>query len=218
MRNPLDTNRDPGSPRNGFTLLELLVAVIILTSATAWALPRLNHKIQQGQVDTYTQNLETGLFNLMAGVRRSAKYCTLFKSNPAKNDYTDPENVIELSQMSANDRNKVIDCPCPSGSSNCDTQFRFLNKEQTSEANLIAVKVSETNYGLSPQGTNPEGRDLIFRIRSLNWEKSQQVFTRCLIVSGNGHLFKGTWDYSHEGLGASACKRFCPTDGNCNSK
>lgn len=201
---------------DGFTLVELLVAMVILTGLTTWALPRLNHKIQQAHVDTYTQNLETGMFSLMARVRKSAKYCTLFKTNPSIKSYADPNQIVELGQINSNNRKQYIDCPCTPGSSNCSTPFRFLHKEQTRDANLVQIQISESNYGLSPQGTNPEGDDLIIRVRSKKWSNNQQVLTRCLVVSGNGHLFKGTWDYGGNQLSSSACKKFCPINGNCN--
>ena len=204
------------SEGRGFTLLELLVAVVILAGATAWALPRLNYKIQQSNVDSYTQNLETGMFSLMVRVRRSAKYCTLFRTNPSISSYTHPNKIVELHQINGSDYQQYIDCPCTPGSGNCSTPFRFLHKEQTQEANRVQILVSESDYGLSPQGTNPEGNELIIRVRSNQWNQNQQVLTRCLVISGNGHLFKGTWDYEANQLSSSACKKFCPTDGNCN--
>ena len=216
MTKTLNLERHRKSESRGFTLVELLVAVVILTGATAWALPRLNHKIQQTNVDTYTQNLETGMFSLMARVRRSAKYCTLFKTNPSINSYTHPNNIVELHQINRSDHQQYIDCPCTPGSSNCSTPFRFLHKEQTRESNLVQIRISKSAYGLSPQGTNPDGDELIVRVRSNQWNQNQQVLTRCLVISGNGHLFKGTWDYEANQLSSSACKKFCPTDGNCN--
>ena len=217
MRQILNLEQCRKSKSRGFTLLELLVAVIIMTGATAWALPRLNHKIQQSNVDTYTQNLETGMFSLMARVRRSAKYCTLFRDpSLSTKSYIQPNKVVELLQFDNNDRQQYIDCPCTPGDINCSTPFRFLHKEQTREADLVQIRISETAYGLSPQGTNPEGKEMIIRVRSKKWNQNQQVFTRCLVISGNGHLFKGTWDYEANQLSSSACKKFCPTDGNCN--
>ena len=200
----------------GFTLIELLVAITIMAGATAWALPRLNHKIQQGKVDTYTQNIETGLFSLMARVRRSSKYCTLFESNPAHNQYADPNSTLELGKINTSFHDQLINCPCSSTSKNCSTPFRFLHRENTKEAELVQVLISRKKYGLSPQGTNPEGEELIMRIRSKDWNQNQQVLTRCIVISGNGHLFKGTWNYQMNQSSPTACKRFCSVGGNCN--
>ncbi len=202
------------SHQQGFTLIELLVAVVIMTSTTLWTLPKLNHKIKQGHVDRYTQNLETGLFNLMARVRRSSKYCTLFEQNQSLSTYHSPKNLLELNNL--DDRSSLINCPCTSGSNNCNKPFRFLQKENTQEANLVQVRVSKTNFGLSPQGTNPNGEKLTIRIRSNDWQQNKNVFTRCIEVSGTGHLHKGTWNYSNDGNEAIACAKNCPVDGNCN--
>lgn len=202
------------SRQKGFTLVELLVAVIIMTAASLWTLPKLNHKILQGRVDRYTQNLETGLFGLMARVRRSSKFCTLFEQNPNPSKYISPRDLLELNQI--NNRSALISCPCTTGSNNCNTPFRFLQKENSDETDFVQVRVSQTNYGLSPQGTNPNGEKLIFRIRSRDWKKHSNVFTRCIEISGNGHLFKGTWDYNNTGEVGMSCKRYCPKDGNCN--
>ena len=168
----------------------------------------------QGRVDRYAQNLETGLFGLMARVRRSSKFCTLFEQNPNPSEYVSPRILLELNQI--NNRSTLINCPCSTGSNNCNTPFRFLQKENSSETDFVQVRVSQTNYGLSPQGTNPNGEKLIFRIRSRDWAQNSNVFTRCIEVSGNGHLFKGTWDYNNTGVVGTACKQFCPEDGNCN--
>ena len=215
MRSLLKNNQHyKAAHHQGFTLIELLVAVVIMTSATLWSLPKLNHKIQQGRVDRYTQNLETGLFNLMARVRRSSKYCTLFEQNQSPTTYHSPNNLLELNSL--DDRSSLINCPCTNGSSNCNKPFRFLQKENTQESNFVQVRVSKINFGLSPQGTNPNGEKLTIRIRSNDWQQNKNVFTRCIEVSGTGHLHKGTWNYNNDGDETIACAKRCPIDGNCN--
>ena len=54
--------RDKGS--HGFSLLELVVAAAIGSMMLGWGLPVYRKLAWQGEVDRYTQILESGLFNL----------------------------------------------------------------------------------------------------------------------------------------------------------
>ena len=81
------------------TLLELLFAITIAAMANAWAIPNMQRQFQQQQVDHFTQNLETGMFNLIAKVRKSSKYCTLFESKGKTNEYVKPDALIELTAI-----------------------------------------------------------------------------------------------------------------------
>jgi prepilin-type N-terminal cleavage/methylation domain-containing protein len=48
--------------QNGFTLLELLVGMVIVTIGLTTALPSYIRNMRQGNVDRYTQQLEAGFF------------------------------------------------------------------------------------------------------------------------------------------------------------
>lgn len=214
---------------HGFTLLELLVAITIAAMASAWALPNMQRQFQQQQVDHYTQNLETGLFNLIANVRKSSKYCNLFESQGAINKYINSDALIELTAIAQTKSTPLEQCrlrreylDCPDKNNSCTNnpddflKFRFLSKEKTKDSESIQVLTSQTNYQLSPQGTNPKGENIIFRIRSRKWDQYPGLITRCLVISGNGHLFKGTWEYSTTAGNPKGCQSKCPPNSNCN--
>jgi len=51
---------------NGYSLIELLVAVTIISILSAYGLPKFRRNIAQGEVDRYTQFVESGLLSLRA--------------------------------------------------------------------------------------------------------------------------------------------------------
>lgn len=215
---------------HGFTLLELLIAITITAMASAWAIPNMQRQFQQQQVDHFTQNLETGMFNLIAKVRKSSKYCTLFESQGITNAYVSPDALLELTTATADPdltpedqcrlRRGYLDCPERNNACSINPddflKFRFLSKEKTKDSKSIEVLTSQANYQLSPQGTNPKGEEIIFRIRSRKWDQYPNLITRCLVISGNGHLFKGTWEYDNPTNNPKGCQSKCPPNSNCN--
>ena len=54
-------NRD-----SGFTLVELLVVVVLISIGSALSLPTFMRTLKQREVDRYTQTVESGLFSLRA--------------------------------------------------------------------------------------------------------------------------------------------------------
>ena len=50
----------------GFSLLELLVGMVIVTIGLSAAIPSYLRNMRQGEVDRYTQQLEAGFFGLRA--------------------------------------------------------------------------------------------------------------------------------------------------------
>ena len=214
---------------HGFTLLELVVVITIAALASAWTIPNMQRQFEQQKIEYYTQNLETGIFNLIANVRKSSKYCTLFGSQGESNKYLKPDALIELTKISQAESTSLEQCrlrreylDCPDQNNSCGVnpdeflKFRFLSKEKTKDSESIEVLTSQTNYQLSPQGTNPKGEDIIFRIRSRKWDQYPGLITRCLVISGNGHLFKGTWEYGNPTNNPKGCQSKCPPNSNCN--
>ena len=225
--------------RSGFTLTEIVVVVAIVAATTTWAVPQFTRGIQQNKVDNYTQNLQTGLFNLKNRIQKSSKKCTLFKELPesSKGDYISPNFLLELTSIKEQDelsnqdklfdRNDFLDCPMGTSGRQSTTPFRFLQREGSSDKDNIEVlyqqniftlagvtsktETSQDEYRLNNQGSNDEGNDMIFRIRSKKWDQDPRLKTRCIVFSGNGHLFDGTWSYT-----TSKCFPNCPENQNCN--
>ena len=51
---------------SGFTLLELIVVISIISLTLAWALPQFRRRIDKSSVQTFTQALVSGLYSLRA--------------------------------------------------------------------------------------------------------------------------------------------------------
>ena len=52
----------------GFTLLELIAGGALVAMGVSAVMPSLFRNMRQGEVDRYTQQLETGLFSLRANL------------------------------------------------------------------------------------------------------------------------------------------------------
>ena len=65
------------SSSEGFSLLELLVGMVIVTIGLSVALPSYMRNLRQGEVDRYAQQLEAGFFGLRAKLGQHKTSCTL---------------------------------------------------------------------------------------------------------------------------------------------
>ena len=201
----------------GFTLIEMIVVITIVGLATTWALPQFKRSLEQNKVDRYTQNLESGLFNLKTRLQKASKKCTFFGdiSNQLINTYTKPDQLIELNEFNSTERGRYLDCLIDDRDTGLEseTPFRFLQREGTPDKNNVEVLSSIKSYKLNNLGANTEGKDIILRVRSNQWETDTRLNTRCIVFSGNGHLYRGTWSYTNSG-----CFEYCPEDHNCNGR
>ena len=219
MIKPANRGKSKGTKKrcsNGFTLMEMIVVVAIIGTTTTWALPQFKRSYEQGKVDRYTQNLESGLFNLKKRLQKSSKKCTFFGDigEGLVNTYNDPDKLIELNQLETK-RTNFLDCIIDDRDSGIEskTPFRFLQREGTSDKNNVEISTSAKAYKLNNLGANAEGKDITFRIRSNQWNGDRRLHTRCIVFSGNGHLYRGTWSYTNPG-----CFEYCPENNNCNAK
>ena len=203
----------------GFSLLELLVGMVIITIGLTAAIPSYMRNMRQGEVDRYTQQLEAGFFGLRAKLGQQKTSCTLNFDTNGLNNFAPPADVVEMQ-----DHPERIEC-CNSDievagrSSGCaygpeigtllardssgaekekiirDRSLRLLDREGTPESDAVEVSVNLASYELTPPGTSTMSDDLIFLIRSTNTEE-QRLRTRCLQISGTGTIVRASWDAS----------------------
>ena len=203
----------------GFSLLELLVGMVIVTIGLTAAIPSYMRNMRQGEVDRYTQQLEAGFFGLRAKLGQQKTSCTLNFDQNGLNNFAAPADLVEMQ-----DHPERIEC-CNSDieaagrSSGCaygpeigtllaegssgderakiirDRSLRLLDREGTPESDAVEVSVNLASYELTPPGTSTMSDDLIFLIRSTNTQE-QRLRTRCLQISGTGTIVRASWNAS----------------------
>ena len=82
--------------QKGFTLLELLVGMVIISIGISISLPTYIHNTQQGIIDRYTQQLETGFFSLRAKLGQQKTSCTLIFDSSGLNNFVSPADLVEV--------------------------------------------------------------------------------------------------------------------------
>ena len=203
----------------GFSLMEILVGMVIVTIGLSFTIPSYMRNMRQGEVDRYTQQLEAGFFGLRAKLGRQKTSCTLIFDQSGLNNFVTPADLVEMEQHP-----ERIEC-CnsdieaagqPGGCANGpeigallaqskpvaeqakvirERSLRLLNREGTPESQAVEVAVNLSRYELTPPGTSTMSDELIFLIRSTNTQE-KRLRTRCLKISGTGTVLRANWDAS----------------------
>ena len=203
----------------GFSLLELLVGMVIVTIGLTAAIPSFTRNMRQGEVDRYTQQLEAGFFGLRAKLGQQKTSCTLNFDTNGLNNFAPPADVVEMQAHPERIECCNSDIEAAGRSSGCaygpeigtllardssgaekekiirDRSLRLLDREGTPESDAVEVSVNLASYELTPPGTSTMSEDLIFLIRSTNTEE-ERLRTRCLQISGTGTIVRASWDAS----------------------
>ena len=203
----------------GFSFIELLVAMVIMTIALSATIPPYQRNMRQGEVDRYTQQLESGFFGLRAKLGQQKTSCTLNFGHSGLNNFVAPSDLVEMKDHPERLECCNSDIEAAGPSSGCaygpeigkllaedasgadkdniirNRSLRLLDREGTTESKAVEISVSLGSYELTPPGTSTMSDNLVFLIRSTNTE-DQRLRTRCVQISGTGTVTRGSWDAS----------------------
>ena len=192
-------------PKQGFTLTELLVTTTIIATGAVIGLPSFMRTMRQGEVDRYTQTVESGLFNLRAKLGTTKSSCQL--NFGSSNQFKAPWNLLEFQRPTGGTGNldRIECCNSKDGCINGPT-YRIVSREGTPETKMVEVATTKAHFMMTPPGTSAEIGNLTILIRSVAWNKDSvsdsqgntRLLTRCIDLSGSGSISRGTWDDSNK--------------------
>ncbi len=203
----------------GFSLLELMVAMVIITIGLSTSIPTYIRNMRQGEVDRYTQQIEAGFFGLRAKLGKQKTSCTLRFDHSGLSNFLPPADLIEMGKHPERIECCNSDIRAAGEPSGCtygpqigtllassitdslekskverDRSLRLLDREGNAESKVVEVSVNSATYELTPPGTSTMSDNLIFLIRSTNTDE-QRLRTRCLQISGTGTVLSASWNY-----------------------
>ena len=190
----------------GFTLLELIVVICIISLTLAWALPQFRRRTEKLSVQTFTQSLVSGLYSLRARQGTDGSGCDIGFSSKYNfnngNMFGLAKDLFELNHLNGKERDERLKC-CDSaqcwnepGHLTWAKPYRFLNLEGSPSSKRVELQVSSHRYELSPPGTSAIAEPLIILVRSQKWNQDslRPLPTLCVEVTSNGVVRKGKWN------------------------
>ncbi|QNI93959.1 hypothetical protein SynA15127_00871 [Synechococcus sp. A15-127] len=190
----------------GFSLLEMIVAATIVGITTTAALPDFQRGIAQGKVDRYTNNIETGFFNLKARVSAYKVGCEInFSIHPdfKVNTFMKPTDFLELQNDDGSRKttDHLESCRTTTDPSLNSQALRVVNIEGANERSDVLVSATTGVFTFTPAGTTASPHDLTILIQSkdaaaswaVNKRGESRLLTRCVEITGNGQVYSGTW-------------------------
>ena len=192
---------------SGFTLVELLVGVAIISIGASSAIPSLYKQFQQSSIDSYTQKLESGLNQIKANMISRQSSCVIrFPLQATQEPGVAPS---QLDNLIVNEEAKVdeeAECPQPGnmkdGWTMASTKMRMVaikNTQTKSEDQNIRIMIHpeaiafNTVGGVARPSLAFSNEPLVIRIRSLALGDSG--LERCLYMHPTtGEITSGTWN------------------------
>ena len=210
------------SGEEAFTLMEMIVAMLIIGLTTAWSLPQFTKRIQQSEIDHYRNQVEAGFYNLRAKIGQTKSSCEINMPVETFNSYLPPEKTLEFTTASGSivGSNRLNCCnteilslpnsndPCRDGPlipKSIGGPFRFLVTEQSGSDNVrVRLDIFDEQaktfqpvqyHELTPPGTTASGSILLVRLQhAKDLERdSPELIERCIMVLPTGAIQRGNW-------------------------
>ena len=191
----------------GFTLVELLVGIAIISIGTASAIPTLYRQFQQRSVDSYTQKLESGLNQIKANMISRQSSCLIrFPPQATQEPGVAPSQLDNLIINEEANIDEEAECTKPSnmkeGWTMASTKMRMIaikNTQTDSEEQNIRIMIQPEAIAFNTVGgvVRPSlafsNKPLVVRVRSLALGDSG--LERCLYMHPTtGEITSGTWN------------------------
>ena len=206
---------------NGFTLIEMVVALSLLSIATTATVPMITRNRWQKDINSYAFKLESGLLDLKAKLGKQKTSCEI--KFPTAYAFQTPENLVEFSQGSSGNTTTMQCCnseisqlandpDCSTGAPGYSLStltgrdqdnLRIVQYESTPASKAVRIAVSTTKFGLTPPGTTLNSEKISFLIcheRSLSpndpttcLSNSNKLAIRCVQIDGAGEVTNGLW-------------------------
>ena len=136
---------------SGFSLIELLVTIVVGLILAMAAIPQLQQRLKQSQVDAYTSRLEAGINQMKAGMISRQDACTIVF--PAGSGTETEIQPSALESLQIDTEGAGSNCPKPTSMKTSDgrdltmniTDLRLVNIKNTlspNQANDIRLLIS----------------------------------------------------------------------------
>ena len=193
------TSQNRTKNSEGFTLVECLIVLGLISTALAWSIPNLRRQLIRQSVNNYVLRIEAGLQALRmkqavvkTGCEMNFPSDSLTTVGPQSiSQFKPPEATIEVAKLSANEKKDRLNC---SDNPMINQGFRFLDTEQGRGTEDVELSFSRSKFTISPPGTSDDGGSLVILVRAKQYASLQpKLPIRCVEFSPNGLSRMGDW-------------------------
>lgn len=190
----------PPKINQGFTLLELLVASIVIGVMAGIGVPNYRRQLIRGSVNNYALRVEAGLQSLRMKQAVMKTSCIMQFPDEAVtpvnaitlSNFVRPNQSIEVGKLTAIQKQQRLNC---SDDPNINQQFRFLDTEEGPGSDKVEISVTRRQFTISPPGTSDDGGSLAILIRAKKHDSLNPALPiRCVEFTGNGLSRVGDWE------------------------
>ena len=194
----------------GFSLLELMAAVVISSFAAMAIVPAIQIRFRQAAVDSYTQKLEAGLTQLKANMISRQDSCIIrFPDGSGSETEFSPDDIDQFTIKEELGSGDEVDCPQPNnmgGRTMATTSLRLINLKNThSDFDKTDIKILitpasiaiNTVGGVTAPNPSYNNEPLTIRIRSETLYNQNKGQERCVVMQPTtGEISSGSWSGS----------------------